>query len=95
MLKNSIDAIKAQGAISVNVTESSNRVQIDFIDNGKGIKKTIFREIFEPGFTSKKRGWGLGLSLVKRIIKDYHKGTVKVISSHPYKKTVIRIILNQ
>ena len=95
MLKNSIDAIKAQGTILVKVKESNNQVLIDFIDNGKGIKKTIFREIFEPGFTSKKRGWGLGLSLVKRIIKDYHKGGVKVVSSNPYKKTIIRVILNQ
>ena len=68
---------------------------IDMIDDGKGIKKSFFKEIFEPGFTSKKRGWGLGLSLVKRIIQDYHKGEVKIVKSIPNKETIIRITLRK
>ena len=75
--------------------ELDKKTYIDFIDNGKGIKKTFFKEIFEPGFTSKKRGWGLGLSLVKRIIKDYHQGSVQLVKSIPNKETVIRIILTK
>ncbi len=95
MLKNSIDAIVQKGSILVNLQKLNNEIIIDIIDNGKGIKKTMFREIFEPGYTSKKRGWGLGLSLVKRIIQDYHKGKVKVLRSIPDKETVIRISLNK
>ena len=95
MLKNSIDAIVQKGSILVNLQKLNNEIIIDIIDNGKGIKKTMFREIFEPGYTSKKRGWGLGLSLVKRIIQDYHKGKVKVLRSIPDTETVIRISLNK
>ena len=73
ILKNSIDAINEKGTIIVKISDSNENITIDMIDNGKGIKRPFFKEIFKPGFTSKKRGWGLGLSLVQRIIRDYHK----------------------
>ena len=95
ILKNSVDAISKKGKIIIKVKENEKTVFIDVVDNGKGIKRSMYSEIFEPGFTSKKRGWGLGLTLVKRIIKDYHKGNVKVISSNPHKETIIRIVLNK
>ena len=95
IIKNSIDAIAQKGEIMIEVIEKERFVIIDVIDNGKGIKKYFFNEIFKPGFTSKKRGWGLGLSLVKRIIKDYHKGEVKIQKSIPNKETVVRILLNK
>ena len=66
---------------------------IDFIDNGKGIHRNQMTDIFKPGFTTKKRGWGLGLSLAKRIIEDYHKGQIFVKESNPFVKTTFRIIL--
>ena len=95
ILKNSIDAISQKGAIEILVTEQQKNIIIDMIDNGKGIKKSFFNEIFKPGFTSKKRGWGLGLSLVQRIIQDYHQGEVKILKSIPHKETIIRIILKK
>jgi len=95
ILKNSIDAISDKGEVIVKLTTDNDYVIIDMIDDGKGIKKPFFKEIFEPGFTSKKRGWGLGLSLVKRIIKDYHRGEVKIVKSIPNKETIIRIALRK
>ena len=95
ILKNSIDAISERGSIGIYLKEDAKNVLIDFIDNGKGIKKSFFNEVFKPGFTSKKRGWGLGLSLVKRIIEDYHKGQVRVLKSIPHTETIIRIKLNK
>ncbi|MBF25910.1 MAG: hypothetical protein CMP49_05295 [Flavobacteriales bacterium] len=93
IIKNSVDAIDEKGKISIDVNENKNYIVIDFTDNGKGIKKAMFKEIFKPGFTSKKRGWGLGLSLVKRIIEEYHKGEVSIYKSIPNKETIIRILL--
>ena len=95
IIKNSMDAINETGKIVVKIIENKKTIFIDIIDNGRGVKKTLFREIFEPGFTSKKRGWGLGLSLVKRIIKDYHKGDVSLLKSTPNQETIIRIVLNK
>ena len=95
IIKNSIDAISQKGEIMIEVSEKERLVIIDVIDNGRGIKKSFFNEIFKPGVTSKKRGWGLGLSLVKRIIKDYHKGEVKIQKSIPNTETVLRIVLNK
>ena len=94
IIKNSVDAIKEDGKISLVLTEKEDCIFLDFVDNGKGISKSIFREVFKPGFTSKKIGWGLGLSLVKRIVEDYHRGRVKIIKSIPYHETVVRIVLN-
>ena len=95
ILKNSIDAIEKRGEIRLRLKENNKTVFIDIIDDGKGIKRSMFGKIFEPGFTSKKRGWGLGLSLVKRIVTDYHQGKVKVLSSNPHKETIIRLVLNK
>jgi len=95
IVKNSIDAITQNGQISVELIDKKDYVTIDIIDNGKGVKKPFFKQIFQPGFTSKKRGWGLGLSLVKRIIQDYHKGEVKIVKSIPNKETVVRILLKK
>lgn len=96
LIKNSIDAIgSSNGLIEVELSQSLKHVFIDITDNGKGIPKSKFKRIFEPGYTTKQRGWGLGLSLVKRIIKDYHKGKIVVKNSIPEKATTIRITLNK
>jgi len=95
IVKNSIDAINKKGIIQVKLIDKNDHILINVIDNGRGLKKSIFKQIFLPGFTSKKRGWGLGLSLVKRIIEDYHKGEVKVVKSIPNKETIIRILLKK
>lgn len=95
MIKNSVDAINAKGNITIEINEANSNILINIIDNGKGISSKLFKKIFTPGYTSKKRGWGLGLSLVKRIINEYHNGAVKVITSIPFEKTVIQIILNK
>ncbi|MBJ04588.1 MAG: hypothetical protein CMP65_01630 [Flavobacteriales bacterium] len=95
MMKNSIDVLQEKGSIVFKISNDKHYLVLDIIDNGKGIKKQFFNEIFQPGFTSKKRGWGLGLSLVKRIIKDYHNGKVRVVKSVPFKETIIRVLLNK
>ncbi|NJB71167.1 nitrogen-specific signal transduction histidine kinase [Saonia flava] len=81
LVKNGIDAMKGKGSISIEIVPEGNHVNILVSDTGHGIPKNDFHTIFNPGFTSKKRGWGLGLSLVKRIVEEYHKGRVKVLSS--------------
>ena len=95
IIKNAMDAINETGKIVVKIIENKKTIFIDIIDNGRGVKKTLSKQIFEPGFTSKKRGWGLGLSLVRRIIKDYHKGDVSLLKSTPNQETIIRIVLNK
>ena len=95
IIKNSMDAISQSGKIVLTVLEQDKAVYVDVMDNGRGVKKSFFKEIFEPGFTSKKRGWGLGLSLVRRIIKDYHGGHVSLLKSVPNKETIIRIVLKK
>ena len=95
LCKNAIDAIGGDGNIEIDVTEEENFVLIDVSDNGKGIPKSKFTTIFNPGYTSKKRGWGLGLSLSKRIINDYHKGKIFVKTSVINKGTTFRIILRK
>ena len=94
VLKNSIDSLQNTGLIRVNFKVKNDKYYIiDIIDNGKGISTHEFKKIFDPGYTSKKRGWGLGLSLCKRIITEYHMGKIYVLRSTPYKETIIRIIL--
>lgn len=93
--KNAIDATGGDGNISVEVLEEVDNVIIDITDDGKGIPKSQFKTVFNPGFTSKKRGWGLGLSLAKRIITDYHKGKIFVKASSVNKGTTFRIILKK
>lgn len=81
LVKNAIDAIKGKGKITVTISETEKNIQIWVSDTGKGIYKNQFKTIFEPGFTTKKRGWGLGLSLTKRIVEEYHNGKIKVEKS--------------
>ncbi|QBZ96875.1 sensor histidine kinase [Flavobacterium sangjuense] len=91
LVKNAIDAMKGKGKISVVIENENNLVKILVSDTGKGIPKNQFKRIFEPGFTTKKRGWGLGLSLTKRIVEEYHKGKIKVLHSEIGKGTTIQI----
>jgi len=79
--KNAVDAIKGKGEIEVSVIEEKTHVLINISDNGEGINRSILKNIFKPGVTSKKRGWGLGLSLSKRIVEQYHKGSLFVMQS--------------
>lgn len=95
LLKNALDAMDGQGHIKVHVQNENVRVLIDVSDTGKGISKKHIASVFKPGFTTKKRGWGLGLSLSKRIIEQYHKGEIFVKSSEPGKGTTFRIILRK
>jgi signal transduction histidine kinase len=95
LLKNSLDAMEGKGSISVDIKEQPDSVLIDVTDSGKGISKQNIQRIFKPGFTTKKRGWGLGLSLSKRIVEQYHKGSLTVKSSEPGKGTTFRIVLGK
>ncbi len=95
LVKNSIDAMKGKGQLKIEILPNEKFVHIRISDSGKGIPKNLYKKIFEPGFTSKKRGWGLGLSLAKRIVEDYHKGKIKVIHSEIDKGTTIQISLKQ
>jgi len=81
LVKNAVDAMKGKGEISVEITEEENNIAINISDTGEGINRSIIKNIFKPGVTSKKRGWGLGLSLSKRIIEEYHKGSIFVMHS--------------
>ncbi len=93
LLKNAIDAMDGTGTITVQLTEQGKKVLIDVSDSGKGFTKSHYKAVFRPGFTTKKRGWGLGLTLSKRIIEEYHKGKLFVLASQPGKGTTFRIIL--
>lgn len=95
LIKNSIDAMNGEGKIDVEIKDSSQVLYIDVSDSGKGIQKSKYKTIFNPGFTTKKRGWGLGLSLSKRIIEQYHDGKIFVKNSEPNKGTTIRIVLKK
>jgi len=93
--KNAIDAMKGEGTFEIKLTDNTQVIFIDFIDTGKGLHKSMFKTIFKPGFTSKERGWGLGLSLSKRIIEMYHDGKIFVLQSEVNKGTAIRIVLKK
>jgi sensor histidine kinase YesM len=95
LCKNAVDAMGGSGTITISIEEANHHIHVDFEDTGKGIPKSQFKTIFNPGFTSKKRGWGLGLSLSRRIIVNYHKGKIFVKSSVLEKGTVIRVILKK
>ncbi len=96
LLKNSIDSLQKKGVIQVILkNKNTNEYVIDIIDNGKGISSYDFKKIFDPGHTSKKRAWGLGLSLCKRIITEYHQGKIFVLKSTPFKETIFRIIIKK
>jgi signal transduction histidine kinase len=95
LVKNAVDAMTRQGTIRIDILEEETVVNIDIADTGKGIPRNMFRTIFNPGYTSKQRGWGLGLSLSKRIITDYHNGKIFVKSSTLGKGTTFRIVLKK
>lgn len=95
LINNSIDAMKGKGILSLNFFEGQNTIAFDISDTGSGIKKENFKRIFNPGFSTKKRGWGLGLSLAKRIISDYHKGKIGIKSSVLGKGTTFQIVLKK
>ncbi|MCH6198103.1 ATP-binding protein [Aquiflexum sp. LQ15W] len=95
IVKNAVDAMKGQGSISIDIVKESEKfVFVDITDNGKGMDKGMFKKVFNPGFTTRKRGWGLGLTLAKRIIEGYHKGKVYVKHSELGVGTTFRIILH-
>ena len=95
LLKNALDAMDGKGTISIQILNQSEQVFIDVTDTGKGISKRNITKIFKPGFTTKKRGWGLGLTLTKRIIEQYHKGDIFVKWSEPGKGTTFRVELSK
>ena len=95
LLKNSLDALQGHGAINVHISANDKSVMIDVSDTGKGIAKSNWKTIFEPGFTTKTRGWGLGLSLSRRIVEEYHHGKIAVVESVIGKGTTIRITLKR
>jgi two-component system, sporulation sensor kinase D len=95
IVKNAVDAIEGAGKIEVKVHPFEEELWIDITDNGKGIPANKLKTVFQPGYTTKKRGWGLGLSLAKRIIDDFHKGKISVIKSEPGVATTFRIALKR
>ena len=95
LLKNSLDAMEGKGSITIDIQNHKDSVTIDVADTGKGISKQNTARVFKPGFTTKRRGWGLGLSLSKRIIDQYHKGQLFVKSSEAGKGTTFRIVLKK
>ena len=95
LVKNSIDAMRGKGEIRIVLLETNGGVRIRLSDTGKGVPRKKFTQIFEPGYTTKRRGWGLGLSLAKRIVEKYHKGRIRVLSSILGKGTTIEIVLKK
>jgi two-component sensor histidine kinase len=95
IIRNAVDAMNGNGEITISLHDQTQFVYIDISDTGKGIVKSKFKTVFEPGYTTKKRGWGLGLSLTKRIIENYHSGKIFVKSSDPQKGTTFRIVINK
>ena len=95
LCKNAIDAMDGQGRIDISTKEELNRIVVEVSDTGKGIPRNHFKSVFSPGFTTKKRGWGLGLSLAKRIVEEYHRGRIYVKSSELGKGTTFRIELRK
>lgn len=93
LVKNAIDAMKGKGDLTIVITQLENNVKINIIDTGKGLTKSQFKSVFEPGYTTKKRGWGLGLSLARRIVEDFHGGKIKVAQSQIDKGTIMQIAL--
>lgn len=93
IVKNAVDAMEGKGQININLTQLENEILIDIEDNGKGIPANKLKTVFQPGYTTKTRGWGLGLSLVKRIVEEFHKGRIYVLKSEVNVGTTFRIIL--
>nr|HMQ45086.1 HAMP domain-containing sensor histidine kinase [Mariniflexile sp.] len=95
LVKNAIDAMKGRGKLTIAISQLEDAIMVSVTDTGKGLSKKNFNKIFEPGFTTKKRGWGLGLSLAKRIIEDFHNGKIKVLHSEIGKGTTFQITLKR
>ncbi len=95
LVRNAIDAMKGKGELEIKLKQDTKNVRILVSDTGKGIPKSKYKQIFEPGFTTKKRGWGLGLSLARRIIEKYHLGRIRVLRSEINKGTTIEILLHK
>jgi signal transduction histidine kinase len=95
LVKNAVDAMEGEGQLLLYIHESNKKILIDIKDSGKGMSRSEYKRIFKPGYTTKSRGWGLGLTLVKRIIEEYHGGKIQVLHSAPSKGTTFRIELNE
>jgi signal transduction histidine kinase len=95
LVKNAIDAMRGQGTISIHLSLQNKRVLLHITDSGKGIPKKYYNKIFRPGFTTKKRGWGLGLSLARRIVEDYHQGKIRVLKSVKDQGSTLEINLSE
>jgi signal transduction histidine kinase len=93
LCKNAVDAMEGNGRIDLSLSEEGSKVILEVKDTGKGIRKKDIKNVFTPGFTTKQRGWGLGLSLAKRIVEEYHKGRIFVKSSELGKGTTFRVEL--
>jgi signal transduction histidine kinase len=93
LLKNALDALQGHGKIDVRISRDDKNIIIDVTDTGKGIPRANWKKIFEPGFSTKTRGWGLGLSLSRRVVEDYHKGRIFVAESEVGKGTSMRVVL--
>lgn len=93
ILKNALDAVGGEGRIDIYIHGDHGQVFVDIADNGKGMKRNQSRRIFDAGFTTKKRGWGLGMTLAKRIVQEYHQGKIFVKESELGRGTTIRIVL--
>ena len=95
LVRNAIDAMRGKGELEISLTQDPKNVHILVRDTGKGLSKSRYKQIFEPGYTTKKRGWGLGLSLAKRIIEVYHKGRIRVLKSEINKGSTFEIVLQK
>jgi hypothetical protein len=95
LCKNAMDAMNGEGTITISLKEKENNVIVDLSDTGKGLHKSQYKTIFQPGYSTKKRGWGLGLSLAKRIVENYHKGKIFIKESEINKGTTFRILLKK
>ena len=95
LIKNAVDAMQGKGSLNIHIKQTKKHIEITVSDSGRGIPKKLYQQIFKPGFTTKKRGWGLGLSLSKRIVEDYHKGKIFVKKSELGKGTTFQILLNK
>lgn len=95
LVKNAVDAMKGTGELEISIYEKNNNILLDFKDSGCGMTKKQMRNVFRPGYSTKKRGWGLGLSLAKRVIQEYHNGDLKIAQTEPGKGTTFRIVLKE
>jgi signal transduction histidine kinase len=93
LVKNAVDAMKGEGNLTINLYYKNKNILIDVKDSGSGMTNAQIRNAFKPGYSTKKRGWGLGLSLAKRVINEYHNGDIKIAESEVGKGTTFRIVL--